>query len=361
MQRRLSALLSIRQLEALHAANLHGSAAEKPLRAAWNKILVLLRRKPKPGALPQFLSYRTLHAEVRAILDVAYGRTAQQLQRDLGGMAAWGHVSAADALKRTLPMGVLNGGVSGVNIDFPGRVSSGSYYNRDYSLGIGTILREDDTRASPRPGLVTFTRNPYAGNPAGYLGYSSLLAHGAALDPPVLDRMTKAEQRDYFAAILFKPPTEAEVQAILRTPVNGQSWQQEMGQATRLASPETVASGIAQAFAAGQNWREIAKTIRPSLQGVQSSARRVARTFGMQVAHEMQMRSHAQLGDMVIGYQIHALLDQHTRSWHAARSGTIYYAKPGIGQKGYYQMPNPPREAADPRERPPGEPSLAMH
>ena len=132
MKSRLSALLSIRQLEALHAANLHGSVAEKPLRAAWNKILVLLRRKPKPGALPQFLSYRTLHAEVRAILDVAYGRTAQQLQRDLGRMAAWGHVSAADALKRTLPMGVLNGGVSGVkgHIDFPGRVSSGSYYNR---------------------------------------------------------------------------------------------------------------------------------------------------------------------------------------------------------------------------------------
>jgi uncharacterized protein with gpF-like domain len=64
---------------------------------------------------------------------------------------------------------------------------------------------------------------------------------------------------------------------------------------------------------------------------------------------------------LLIGYQVHATLDQHTRPWHKQRDGTVYYKNPGPGQKGMAQMPNPPDEAADPRERPPGTPHTAWN
>ena len=38
----------------------------------------------------------------------------------------------------------------------------------------------------------------------------------------------------------------------------------------------------------------------------------------------------------------------------------IYYANPENGQKGYYQLPNPPDEADDPNERPVGAPQVAQ-
>ncbi len=111
----------------------------------------------------------------------------------------------------------------------------------------------------------------------------------------------------------------------------------------------------------GQSQQEIARAILPAVQGVRASARRIARTESLRVAGAVQMDTHEGLGDLVVGYRVMATVDKNTRAWHAKRDGTIYYADPAPGQKGYAQMPHPPEEPADPAERPAGTPQMAFN
>ncbi len=181
-------------------------------------------------------------------------------------------------------------------------------------------------------------------------------AESAAL-LPVRDE----DQRDFISDLLFPPLSVERVAAILQRPIAGRTWLQDLSQATRLASPDVVASIIANGFSAGLNPREIAALLRPAVQGVQTSARRVARTYGMQVAHRVQMDAHEQLGDLVIGYTVRSAKSPNSRKWHVQRSGTEYFLNPKKGQKGMAQCPHPPLEADDPVERPAGTPHLAFN
>lgn len=108
--------------------------------------------------------------------------------------------------------------------------------------------------------------------------------------------------------------------------------------------PEQLASLVTSGFSAGSTPAELSRQIRPFVQGVASTARRVARNESMRIAHETRMQAYEELGEMVIGYQIHATMDARVRPHHAARSGTIYYKKPGPGQLGTNKMPRPPLE-----------------
>lgn len=64
------------------------------------------------------------------------------------------------------------------------------------------------------------------------------------------------------------------------------------------------------------------------------------------VSGDEQLDMHERhAGDLIIGYQIHAVLDEQTRPEHRERDGTVYYRDPGPGQKGMDEMPRPPREA----------------
>ena len=151
----------------------------------------------------------------------------------------------------------------------------------------------------------------------------------------------------------------------LQRPLFGRTWEQDLANASRLTGydPDGMARQLALSLALGKNIRQAAQDLLPMVDGVKSTARRIARTYGMQVAHYGAMTAHESLGpDMVIGYQIHAVRgNPHSRPWHVFRSGTIYYREPKEGQKGFHQMPQPPLEALDPRERPPGTPAIAWN
>jgi SPP1 gp7 family putative phage head morphogenesis protein len=152
------------------------------------------------------------------------------------------------------------------------------------------------------------------------------------------------DEDELFAVVqhlLFPPFTVPEVQAV----VYASGWAQRLSAGTKLGSPSVLAGLIAHGLTAGRSQEEIARDILPAVQNVQSSARRVARTESMRVAQAAQMHAHAQLGPLVIGYTVRAVLDQNTRPAHRARDRTAYYAHPGPGQLGYDQMPNPPAEA----------------
>lgn len=164
--------------------------------------------------------------------------------------------------------------------------------------------------------------------------FTDLWAPLRSPDPQDLD---KTELLRY----LFPPPTQQQVDQVIYS----SGWQDRIAAGTRLASPALIAGTLARGLAIGQSREEIARDLEPIVQGVRSSAKRVARTEGLRVASAVQHQAHEQLGDLVIGWQIHATLDQNTRPEHAARSGTIYYRNPKPGQPGLDQMPHPPAEA----------------
>lgn len=112
---------------------------------------------------------------------------------------------------------------------------------------------------------------------------------------------------------------------------------------TRLGADQaasTVWSGIANGF----NRTEIAKALQPMLNNYAVAARRTARTEGLRVATETNLAVAEQLGTDVIGYQIHAVLDDRTRPEHRKRDGTIYYREPTSGQHAMGEMPRPPMD-----------------
>jgi len=158
-------------------------------------------------------------------------------------------------------------------------------------------------------------------------------------------------------AVLFPAFTAAQVEGV----VYRGDWQGRLHLATKLALPDHLATIITSGLVLGKTHQEIARDLRPAVQGVIVSARRIARTECLRVANKVQFDAHKQLGDLVIGYRVLATLDQHTRPWHASRSGTVYYINPGPGQKGLAQMPHPPDEADDPSERPAGTPHTAWN
>lgn len=153
---------------------------------------------------------------------------------------------------------------------------------------------------------------------------------------------------------LFAPMQLGDIYRI----VYSSGWQDRLEAMTRLASADALAAIIATGWQQGLTPAAIARQIRPAVQGVQSSARRIARTEGMRIAHDVQMDMYEQVPG-IIGYQIHSMHFPATRDWHAKRNGTIYYRDPKPGQKGFDQMPRPPMEAPDPRERPAGTPEVA--
>ena len=171
--------------------------------------------------------------------------------------------------------------------------------------------------------------------------------------------LTDASQREAIADMLFEPPSEATILRLLNR--GPDPWFVQLDRATRLASPEALAQVIGTQYALGKSQREIAKALLPVVDGVRVSARRIARTEGVRIGHALQMHAHDALGDLVIGYTLRKSIVPDSRPWHIARDGQEYYRHPGPGQKGYYQMPHPPEEPADPHERPAGTPHTAWN
>lgn len=303
----IAARSGTRHLDLVARADLLGERADRALARAWNELVRLLNKPP---------AYFMLRSALRAALTRVQTALRDELQRGLEKLARQGHRDAADVLVGAIPLDTLADRVT---------------------------LRED--KEPPRKAGIRFRTQ------AGQL----------KIEPAIGG--SKAHRKRLLKQLLFDPPTQQQVRDVLRRPVLGSNWEQDLSQASKLAGfdPDAMASAMAIGFSLGKNPRELARDILPAVDHVRTSARRIARTYGVQVARRMQMNAHAQLGDLVIGYQIHSAFSPHSREWHKERDGTVYYIRPGPGQKGLAQMPNPPLEAEDPRERPPGAPKMAWN
>lgn len=178
-------------------------------------------------------------------------------------------------------------------------------------------------------------------------------------------RIQEADEDDPLAWIrdlLIPPPEQDQVWKALSGLVQPADWE-AIGERHDRLLPWELAQRIASAMSQGKSQREVALIARPYLDGSRVLARRAARTFGLQVAHTAQIDQWDQLGELIVGYQVHATKNTcpPSRPWHQNRDKQLYLKDPGTGQKGLEKMPRPPLEAEDASERPPGTPSIAWN
>lgn len=161
----------------------------------------------------------------------------------------------------------------------------------------------------------------------------------------LMERKATPDEADQIERMLFPPMEPTTAERIVRAPSSGTSWQARMTQLTRLAAPVDVANLVAGWAASGQPPATLERALRPVVQGVRSTSRRVARTEGQRVANAARMEAYAGMDDVIAGYQIHGTMDSRTRPHHAARNGMIFWKAPPPGQPGLSQCPHPPMES----------------
>ncbi len=163
--------------------------------------------------------------------------------------------------------------------------------------------------------------------------------------------LTDEEKEQIRQDVLFPPPSQAEVAQILGlgrhriepTGTTYETWENRFDGLSRLIQDKKLAfNELAYGYTQGENIEQLKKRLEPIVGGVKASARRIARTEGSRIAEHLQRRTWDGLGDMMIGAQIHAVLDERTRPEHATRNGTIYYRQPKPGQKSIGELPDLP-------------------
>lgn len=154
--------------------------------------------------------------------------------------------------------------------------------------------------------------------------------------------LTKNAIRDKFYDLLIEPIKRTVLEKIV---LGGAAAIQRLMQTVRTTvNPQKLAQIFVDGISSGKDRRQIATDLRNELGVTRAAAKRLTRTEGARVASESNMAAYEELGDMVMGYQIHAVLDERTRPQHRIRNGTIYYKEPVGSQKSVTEMPRPPVE-----------------
>jgi hypothetical protein len=307
-----------RQLAASAAADRIGNATDRALGAVWRGLMSILRTHTQ-GA--------TAFMEARHLLRGTLPALDAVLADGLAGLATEAHEHSAKALARTLPANYLAAALAQK----------------------GNVHRVRESRDVMEAGLLQF----------------ALDAAGLRIDMP-MDAIPTDETaaRNLIQSLLFPPPDRLSVYRIVRgLQINGQTWEQRLrGTVSARFSPNILAGIISLGYSQGKDVKAIAQDLRPAMEGIRTSAKRLARTYGMAIAHHTQQQTADQLGDLVIGWTIHSVHgNPNSRPWHVARDGTEYFKEPEPWQKGLAQLPHPPLEAADPAERPKGAPHIAWN
>lgn len=134
-------------------------------------------------------------------------------------------------------------------------------------------------------------------------------------------------------------------QAKARQLVKQNAWRLRLAAQTKLASPDEIVKTIQDGLAKKKTIEQIANDLKPKVQGVASTANRIARHETMWAAHRANLESWESLGTLVVAYQVHSQRDSRVRPAHAKRDGNIYWKKPKGNQRPLSKMPHPPYEA----------------
>lgn len=314
---RLASHYGTRQIEVSLHADAAAEAVDRTIGETWREVLAVLRSVKNPVE-----AQRRVREAAHGLLGGVQGQIAASLER----ITVWGHRTTAENLTQTLPVAYLAAAVSQQISE--GKCRETRHLDRTKFASDANLLESEESGA-----LAVLVK-------AAGLEPVDLLA---PLREPARSEMSIESQKDLFSRLLFPPPSPAKVaQIVFNPPVTRQiphvhvrreeeppipvavPWPERIAALSRLAPPEQLASIVATGYAMGKSQREIAKDLLPAVNGVRSSARRIARTEGLRVASAIQMEAHEALGDLVAGYQIHAVLDQSTQPLHAARNGLVW-------------------------------------
>lgn len=296
---RLAAHSQQRQVEAHLRSEAAATAVDRAIGRVWADILRLLRRHP--------LYWQAQH-EAKLILHRLIPVSVTSLGTSLHRMVEWGHRTTVSALTGTLSARYLRAAAMRTMFE-----------NRE-------ILERRGSKQ--KPGIIEIGLGMAGINTADLT---------TLLHDPDQTEYTEEEQKDLFSDLLFPPPDQATVDRLI------EPWLQSLKRGE--TDPDTLSRVVGMGFAEGKTPQQIAKDLLPAVNNSRVAARRAARTGSMYVAHQVQHRAWDGLGDLSIGFQVHATMDQHTRPAHAARNGQVYYKEPKAGQLGLDAMPHPPLEA----------------
>lgn len=152
--------------------------------------------------------------------------------------------------------------------------------------------------------------------------------------------MSDADWEAFAQEVIFPPLTLSQIE----TMVESDQWRKTFpGNKSKFNDP-AFRDRLVEGIAGGKNVDELTKSIRDLEDGVYWKARRTARTESLRVSEAAQRETWDDLGEMMAGAQILAVLDQNTRSEHAQRNGQIYAREPAAGELPLDELPGLPDE-----------------
>jgi len=123
---------------------------------------------------------------------------------------------------------------------------------------------------------------------------------------------------------LFPPPSTDKTREYLTQPdPGGLSWEERLRK-WEPSARQQILGELTQSISQAEDLRTLRKRLEPAVGGIRYKAQRIARTEGRRVAVRAQQATFDQLGDMLDGMQVLAVMDQWTRPEHALRHGRIY-------------------------------------
>jgi SPP1 gp7 family putative phage head morphogenesis protein len=134
--------------------------------------------------------------------------------------------------------------------------------------------------------------------------------------------LTEAEDK-----VMIVQPSKADVLEIIMrpNPKDGRGWESRLeGWSKKIVDKDKLKETLAKKYAAGAGVEEIARAIKPMVQGIGSSARRIANTEGMRIANALQDKVYEKAGDIITGFTRNEILDEVTRMHHRTLNGRVY-------------------------------------
>jgi len=128
---------------------------------------------------------------------------------------------------------------------------------------------------------------------------------------------------------VFKAPSEEKVTAWVENPgwFQGQdrTWRDRFEALSRkIADKDDLRNTLTRMYSEGATPDQIRRAIQPAVGNLKASAQRIARTETLRISEEAQRETYAQVGDLIVGIQVWATLDDRTRPEHAERNGQVY-------------------------------------
>lgn len=314
---RLAAQAGTRAAELIVHADQAGAVARRVINATWKS---LWESMPE-GRSESFSRHKTNYHWALRTLDDLPRAILITLREQIERLLMWAHRKAAAAMLATLPKAYLRTALAV-------KVAESRAAGGELPHGAGRVRLLE-------AGAITFGLSFPADLTSGQPIFTS--------ETPL--SLTPAQELDAWRDLLFPPPSADDVKTILDR-LLPPSWTQGVfdfsGSGVSAPSPQSLATTIAQQYAAGKSTQDVAREIRPFFDGSAMRAERTARTLGAYVGTERNLATSEALGDLVMGYQVHSAGGENARHDHAMRSGTVYYREPKPGQFGMDVLPHPP-------------------